>query len=378
MQRAATRRASAFRPGTVANHERYMRSYVAFCLTYQVDDLNPTPTQLSAYVEFLLQSGIAPVTIPNCLSGVRHYLQAAGMSDSSLSSYTLGLTLRSLKIAYDVPPNRKKALTLHNLRQLADYCQLRGLLGFTLKLAILVAFFGLLRVSNLLPPTVSRFDPTRHSTRADLTLEEPGLQFAQKWAKNRQTQLAQQEVPKVPIPQLKDDPLDPVQAMIELYNLTPTALPHDPMLLVPTPDGGFYVFDQCRFRQEFRQALISGDLDPQLYTPHSLRRGGATLLHKTGATLDDIKRQGLWRSEAVRKYIQDQTLTRSSVLDAFATAVNQGASTSATQPANAAISPPKPRFVSHQGHNRRHSPRLYKKGPNAKNKHFRKQPPRNG
>ena len=41
MQRAAARRTAAFRPGTVANHQRYMRSYVAFCLAYQVDDLDP-------------------------------------------------------------------------------------------------------------------------------------------------------------------------------------------------------------------------------------------------------------------------------------------------------------------------------------------------
>ena len=301
MQRAAARRTAAFRPGTVANHQRYMRSYVAFCLAYQVDDLDPTPAQLSAYIEFLLQSGIAAATIPNCLSGVRHYLQAAGMNDSSLLSYTVGLTLRSLKIAYDVPPNRKKAITLEQLRKLADYCQLRGLLGFTLKLAILVAFFGLLRLSNLVPPTVAKFDPTRHSTRADLKLEEPGLQFAQRWAKNRQTQLPQQEVPCIPIPQLEDDLLDPVQAMIDLYNLTATASPNDPMLLVPTAAGGYYVLDQRCFREEFRRALIACDLDPHLYTPHSLRRGGATLLHQTGATMDDIKHQGLWRSEAVKK-----------------------------------------------------------------------------
>ena len=353
-----------------------MRSYVAFCLSYQVDDLDPSPAQLSAYVEFLLHSGIAPTTVPNFLSGTRHYLQAAGMSDAALSSYTLGLTLRSLKIAYEVPPNRKKPLTLDQVRKLADYCQLRGLLGFTLKLAILMAFFGLLRLSNLVPPTSLGFDLARHSTRADLTLEEPGLQFAQRWAKNRQTQLPQHEVPRVPIPHLEGDPLDPVQAMINLYNLTPSASSTDPMLLVPTADGRYYVLDQRRFREEFRQALIACDLDPRHYTPHSLRRGGATLLHQTGAALEDIKRQGLWRSEAVKKYIQDQTLTQSSVLDAFSTAVNEGASTSTYRIPKPC--PPPSRYINStpKGHRRHTPPRPFKKGPNSKNKRFRKQPPR--
>ena len=179
---------------TIANHKRYMWSYVAFRLTYQVDDL----TQLSAYVEFLLQSGIAPATIPNCLSGIRHYLQAAGMSDASLSSHTLGLTLRSLKIAYDVPPNSKKALTLDQVSKLADYCTDYLV---SLKLAILMAFF-ILCLYNLMLPTAAKFDPAHHSTQANLTLEEPSLQCAQRWAKNRQTQLPKQDVAQVPIPQL--------------------------------------------------------------------------------------------------------------------------------------------------------------------------------
>ena len=47
--------------------------------------------------------------------------------------------------------------------------------------------------------------------------------------------------------------------------------------------------DQCCFGQEFHQALIACDLDPHLYTTHSLRQGGATLLHKTGATTSSIR-----------------------------------------------------------------------------------------
>ena len=90
MTRAADRRAHAYRPGTNANHQRYMKSFVAFCLQYQVDDLAPSAQQVSAYVEFLLQSGISPNTVPNFIAGVRHYLLAAGMPDTVLDGYTVG------------------------------------------------------------------------------------------------------------------------------------------------------------------------------------------------------------------------------------------------------------------------------------------------
>ena len=144
MSRAAQRRAKAFRPGTQANHHRYMKSYVAFCIQYAVDDLAPSPKQLSAFVEFLLHSEIAPATVPNYLAGVKHYLQAAGMDASVLTSCTLGLTLRSLKIDFSRTPNKKSALTLSHVQKLVAYCELKGLLGFTLRLG---------RVSRVLRPT---------------------------------------------------------------------------------------------------------------------------------------------------------------------------------------------------------------------------------
>ena len=86
MNRAADRRSRAFRPGTAANHKRYKKTYVAFCLRYGIDDLDPTPKLLSAYIEFLLNSGISPNTVPNYMSGVRHYLQAAGIRDDVMKS----------------------------------------------------------------------------------------------------------------------------------------------------------------------------------------------------------------------------------------------------------------------------------------------------
>ena len=209
------------------------------------------------------------------------------------------------------------------------------------------------------------YDPSRHSSRQDLAVEAPGLQFTQKWAKNRQQQVQREDLPRIPPPHFQGDPLDPVQAYLDLQNHTPTAGECDPLLIVPTPAGGFYTLDQRKLRQEFHRALITCDLDPKHYTPHSLRRGGATLLHQQGASVQDIKRQGLWRSDAVNAYLSDHALTQSSVISSFTGSVNplrdEQPSTSrhASPPCNRS---PQRRF--------RHRPaKLFKKGPNAKNKH---------
>ena len=116
---------------------------------------------------------------------------------------------------------------------------------------------------------------------------------------------------------------------------------------------------------------------------HSLRFGSqnlhATLVKKGRSdspslgrrNRHDIKRQGLWKSEAVSHYIQDNTLTHSSAINAFANSVNQGASTS--KAAQAAEEDKQARRHQHTKKQDKENKRQqrYKKGPNSKNKRIK-------
>ena len=79
-------------------------------------------------------------------------------------------------------------------------------------------------------------------------------------AKNRQTTQSQKEAPRIPLPQLIDDPLDPVQAWADLYTLTAQAKPCDPLLLVPSLTGSNYVLDQRRRTQTSIHSLRHGPI----------------------------------------------------------------------------------------------------------------------
>ena len=128
--------------------------------------------------------------------------------------------------------------------------------------------------------------------------------------------------------------------------------------------------------EQFKQALINCDLDPRHYSPHSLRRGGATLLHQQGANIQDIKRQGLWRSEAVNAYISDRTLTASSALHAFAQSVAQHNQNSDPRGTEMQQDPNGPQQNTPQRRHRHHAPQKYKNGPNHKNRKGGRPPPR--
>ena len=58
-------------------------------------------------------------------------------------------------------------------------------------------------------------------------------------------------------------------------------------------------------RQMLKKAIDMLDLDSDLYNTHSFRIGRASDLLKLGLSVDNIKRQGRWKSNAVFEYLRD-------------------------------------------------------------------------
>ena len=67
--------------------------------------------------------------------------------------------------------------------------------------------------------------------------------------------------------------------------------------------------------------LLFLDLDPTLYSLHSLRRGGATAAHRQGLHQELIKRHGLWSSDFFWAYVTSLGVASSPVTAGLATAV---------------------------------------------------------
>jgi hypothetical protein len=69
--------------------------------------------------------------------------------------------------------------------------------------------------------------------------------------------------------------------------------------------------------RELRQALQSEfpqlGLWTELFSAHSLRRGGAIAMAESGGSKELIKLHGMWRSDAVEAYLQPSLVTRRSV-----------------------------------------------------------------
>ena len=134
-------------------------------------------------------------------------------------------------------------------------------------------------------------------------LESPckqGLLLDLKWTKTLQTQRG---VTTIPIAALQDNHICPV-ATWELYlYMLPWVAPDKttPILLTTAPPVGKTI-SASTLRAMFHRTAESAGLSDKRYTPHSLRRGGASFCFQAGVPLEHIEKHGTWTSHAVDRY----------------------------------------------------------------------------
>lgn len=136
----------------------------------------------------------------------------------------------------------------------------------TIKFLILIMFFTMLRQSNFCPQTVKQFDPTRHMTRQDVSLDHRGLSIRIKWEKNLQISTAATEVV---VPYTIDPYMCPVSAYLTMISAVPSRSLDQP--LVCFPDGNPLT---VKFLQKiWRRAVARVGEDPKRMTTRNKERG---------------------------------------------------------------------------------------------------------
>ena len=289
--------------------------FLQFCMVYGLDPDAPSCDDLAAYTEWLLQGGLAVSTVRNHMAAVKAlYL----WMDNSvvlkiLNSSTWTLTTRGLLNSIRPSYNTRAAMKPDDLLALMEVAYTYDELN-PLTVALSFGFFAYLRISNLAPQSAASFDPTRN-TFGDILLRANGLIFALKWSKTRQNENTRCYIP---LPNLGTSWLCPFKAW-RLYNVGLRETDTTPLtpLLVTSHEKVASVVTTSMLRSMFRKAVAIADLKDQGYTPHSLRRGGATFSYHAGVPLEQIKRHGTWKSQAVHRYLMDFATEDTPVANSF-------------------------------------------------------------
>jgi integrase len=165
------------------------------------------------------------------------------------------------------------------------------------KLSVLLAFFAMLRISNITCVSLKSFDMLRNITRGDIVKTNDGLSITIKWSKTLQSyrQSAIVNVPKIP-----GSDLCPVAAFDELNKRYPVHV-NMPLMAYQVSSKTFVV-NRNVLQNMLKQAATKSNI-PHNITYHIFRRSAASIAFAAGVPFQHIQAHGTWASESIWAYI---------------------------------------------------------------------------
>jgi integrase len=281
----------AWDPSTRKTYKSHLKSYLYFIRSHKLD-VEPNETTLALYVVYMSQF-IKPTSVESYLTGICHYLRGFYPNISNWRNAPLLLqTLRGCKKRYGTPVRRKKALSLNDLSTITVALRSSKEYDDVLFIALLlVGFFGLLRLGELVYPNDTSLDqPKKMVQRSNMQLHANSLRFELPY--HKADRFFQGNTVLI-LP--NNGPADPIAAVARYCVLRDKQFPEATDMWIRSkgerPRRSWFI----RKLRAFEVGDVAG---------HSLRSGGATTLAENGVRLDIIQALGRWSSDAFRSYIR--------------------------------------------------------------------------
>ncbi|CAG2225057.1 unnamed protein product [Mytilus edulis] len=291
-------RISAFAKGTLVNFKTQWRAYLLFCNYFHLEPFDIDSELLCTYSEFLSRSFRSAQSIRNYLNGVKVLFLLLGLHVDVFSSYELKLTMKGLDRKLKHLPKQAFPITLEILGKIREHLNLNTPLDATYWCLFLFALLLLSRKSNLVPVSTKKFDKNKQLCRGDVTVFPSLIIVAFKWTKTIQLGNRILRIPLLAYPLSKFCPVNAYKRMCSLNPCT-----SDDAAFSYKKKGKCIPITYNQFQNKLRELLCKIGLNPNLFSSHSFRRGGATLASKAGVSPSSIQLMGDWKSNCYTKYI---------------------------------------------------------------------------
>ena len=208
------------------------RVFVAFCVISGVLLPDVNVKFIMSFLECLVQYHCSCAMLENYMSAIKANLILYDLPFVVFDHPKIKYFIKSIKI------NRPLTLRPHNtvdlpvIRRISRAC-LDLTHGVVYRAVFLTGFFAFFRLSNLVPHSVSSFDPSRHLTGHDVFFTPKNVKLLIKWSKTMQSRDTAQ---CITLPKLQDPTICPYSALKALFHLYPMS-PHTSLFQVPTPSG---------------------------------------------------------------------------------------------------------------------------------------------
>ena len=292
--------------GTWSNRISHLNAYIAFTTYFGVPDFPIHLGVLLRFIALLARGPYAFGSAANILGGLRWFARILDPpSDKHFKAVLVKISMKGLKAQLSRPIRQKLPISVDHLAKFYGVLDLSNAKQLACWCAMLLAFFGCLRLSNLVPKSKNCFDPLKHLKRNDIVFDDKFVLLYYKWSKTNQSS---KKVSWIPIHPVSDDRFN-----IKLYFKMLFAL-----VDVPN-DAPLFAFSKKDFHSRFSlvklldKCLFFSDMSLADYSWHSFRRGAAVFAFELGLADSAVQLLGDWSSSAFKSYLEFAFVKKASV-----------------------------------------------------------------
>ena len=294
----------------------HLRTWFFFCSFFGFVILSAGEESLCLFAE-LLSITCGYQHIKSVLGSVK-YLHIARGYKYPADSFNLECTLQGLKRRLAQTPNQVLPIDPSILRLLYKFIDPNKPEDLSLWCSFLVAFYCLFRKANVVPEQ-SKFDPSCILTRSDIAVDIESRKILV-FVGFSKTNHFMKRSHTIPIPANDDEAMDLFRHIKKLFRICPAG-----------PDAPAFTFGRGQFityksfTTRLKALLRKAGKNPDWYSGHSFRRGGASYLHSVGGNTLLVQTLGDWASQVFIRYLHLSTNDRYQAQLLMATAINSSA-----------------------------------------------------
>ena len=296
--------------GTWANRVSHLRAYVSFTTYFGVADFPLQLGVLLRYIALLARGPYAFGSASNMLGSLRWFTRLLDPASEMLfESVLVSASLKGLKAQLSRPLPQKLPFTVSHLAKfygLLDLTDAKQLAGWC---AMLLAFFGCFRLSNLVSSSKGSFDHNKHLVRGDLKSEGPFLLIFYKWSKTNQSA---EKVGWIPIHSVTDNKFN-VKCHLKALFSAVRAPSEAPLFTFGKGKDSFH--SRSSLVRLLDQCVVSAGLSGADYSWHSFRRGAAVFAFELGLDDSAVQLLGDWSSDAFKRYLEFAFVRKAAVAE---------------------------------------------------------------
>ena len=234
---------------------------------------------------------------------VKHVLHSVKFLHQSMNipfpedSFQIDMSLQGLKRKLARVPFQVLPITPKVLKDMFKFIDIKKNEDLALWCSFLISFYGLLRKKNVVPDEKDHLDPRKVICRRHIDVCKVKGRVLLYVGFSKTNQFGARDL-VIPIPSNKDNALDPVRHLSELFSRVKVE-GDAPAFSYNTT--GFISYNS--FTKRLKQLLVKAGYDADSFSGHSFRRGGATFLYACGGSPLQVQASGDWSSLCFTRYL---------------------------------------------------------------------------